>query len=104
MKVTMSRRINALTRVLPASLVVIALSCWLSALSWAGGGSGSDVASKTNTGSGLYKMHCARCHSERYPTERTDAQWKTVMLHMRTRAQIPAKDANTILEYLQESN
>jgi hypothetical protein len=42
--------------------------------------------------------------SERYATERTDAQWKTIMLHMRTRAQIPAEDAKAILKYLQENN
>lgn len=59
---------------------------------------------KTRTGADLYAMHCARCHIERYPTERTDAQWKTIMLHMRTRAQIPANDARKILGYLQESN
>ncbi len=56
------------------------------------------------TGDQLYTISCARCHSERYPTERTDAQWETIMLHMRTRAQIPAKDAEKILEYLKENN
>lgn len=56
------------------------------------------------TGAELYAMNCNRCHSERYPMEHTDAQWKTVMLHMRTRAQIPAKDARAILKYLQGSN
>lgn len=54
-------------------------------------------------GATLYQTDCARCHAERYPTERTTAQWKTIMLHMRTRAQIPGKDARAILKYLQES-
>ena len=59
---------------------------------------------KTFTGAELYAINCNRCHAERYPTERTDAGWKTIMLHMRTRAQIPAKDAKAILKYLQDNN
>lgn len=61
-------------------------------------------AKKQRDGAELYRINCARCHTERYPTERTDAQWKTIMLHMRTRAQIPARDAEKILTYLQENN
>lgn len=62
------------------------------------------AANKQPDGAELYRINCARCHSERYPTERTDAQWTTILLHMRTRAQIPAKDARAILKYLQENN
>lgn len=56
------------------------------------------------TGAELYTLHCNRCHAERYPTERTDAQWKIIMLHMQTRAQLPGRDAKAILKYLQENN
>jgi mono/diheme cytochrome c family protein len=59
-------------------------------------------AKKKLTGQELYVANCARCHTERYATERTPAQWKTIMLHMRTRAQIPAAQAKDILKYLQE--
>jgi cytochrome c5 len=61
-------------------------------------------AKKKLTGAELYAINCNRCHAERYPTERTDAQWKTIMLHMRVRAQLPADDAKAILKYLQENN
>jgi mono/diheme cytochrome c family protein len=61
-------------------------------------------AKKKLTGEELYAINCNRCHAERYATERTDAPWKTVILHMRTRAQIPAEDAKAILKYLQENN
>lgn len=57
-----------------------------------------------HTGAELYEMNCNRCHSERYPMEHSDARWKTIIMHMRTRAQIPAKDARKILHYLQDSN
>ena len=56
------------------------------------------------TGAELYSVHCNRCHPERYPTERTAAQWKSILLHMRVRANLPAEQARTILKYLQENS
>ena len=56
------------------------------------------------TGAELYSMHCNRCHPERYPTERTAAQWKTILLHMRVRANPPAQQARMILSYLQDNS
>ena len=56
------------------------------------------------SGAELYSMHCNRCHPERYPTERTAAQWKTIMLHMRVRANLPGQEAKTILKYLQDNS
>ena len=56
------------------------------------------------TGVELYSIHCNRCHQERYPTERTGAQWKTIMLHMQVRANIPVRQARLILQYLQENS
>ncbi len=59
---------------------------------------------KKLSGADLYAMHCNRCHPERYATERTAAQWKTIMLHMRVRANLPADQAKAILKYLQEDS
>jgi len=56
------------------------------------------------TGAELYAIHCNRCHAERYPAEFTDGQWKTLMLHMRVRANLPAKQAKLILDYLQDES
>ena len=56
------------------------------------------------TGAELYSMHCNRCHPERYPTERTGAQWKTIMLHMQVRANVPNAQARLILQYLQDNS
>ena len=61
-------------------------------------------APKKLSGAELYSMHCNRCHPERYPTERTAAQWKTILLHMRVRANLPAEQARTILKYLQDNS
>lgn len=63
------------------------------------------VVTKTQlTGAELYSINCNRCHQERYPTERTGAQWKTIMLHMQVRANIPVSQARLILQYLQENS
>ena len=61
-------------------------------------------AVKKLSGAELYSMHCNRCHPERYPTERTAAQWKTILLHMRVRANLPAEQSRTILKYLQDNS
>jgi cytochrome c5 len=61
-------------------------------------------ALKKLSGAELYSMHCNRCHPERYPTERTAAQWKTILLHMRVRANLPAEQTRTILKYLQDNS
>jgi hypothetical protein len=62
------------------------------------------IPARKLSGAELYSMHCNRCHPERYPTERTAAQWKTILLHMRVRANLPAEQARTILKYLQENS
>ena len=64
----------------------------------------SAAVKKQLTGAELYSMHCNRCHPERYPTERTAAQWKTIMLHMQVRANIPVEQSKLILQYLQDNS
>jgi cytochrome c5 len=59
---------------------------------------------KILSGAELYSMHCNRCHPERYPTERTAAQWKTIVLHMQVRVNLPPSQAKLILKYLQENS
>jgi mono/diheme cytochrome c family protein len=56
----------------------------------------------TLSGAELYAINCSRCHQERYPTEFDPARWKTIMIHMRVRANLPAVQAREILKYLQE--
>jgi hypothetical protein len=62
------------------------------------------AAPKKLSGAELYSMHCNRCHPERYPTERTAAHWKTILIHMRVRANMPAEQSRTILKYLQDNS
>ena len=61
-------------------------------------------AKKKLTGAEIYALNCNRCHPERYATEFTASQWKTIMLHMRVRANLPADQAKAVLKYLQEDS
>jgi mono/diheme cytochrome c family protein len=56
------------------------------------------------TGAELYAVNCNRCHAERSPMERNASDWKTILTHMRVRANLPAAQANAILEYLQANS
>jgi mono/diheme cytochrome c family protein len=62
------------------------------------------VEKNTASGAALYAIHCNRCHAERYAPEFTAAHWKTIMIHMRVRANLPAAQAQEILKYLQEDS
>ncbi len=53
------------------------------------------------TGADLYAINCNRCHEERFPKEFTAAQWTTIMLHMRVRANLTASESKKIVKYLQ---
>ena len=59
---------------------------------------------KVLDGEQLYAINCSRCHSERYPTERTEAQWKTIMMHMQVRANLPPEQVKKIIKYMSENN
>jgi mono/diheme cytochrome c family protein len=80
-----------------ALLATAALSCATHAPS-------KSAAQAKLTGQDLYSINCGRCHPERYPTERTAAQWQTIMLHMQVRANLPPDQAKAILKYLQEDS
>lgn len=122
MKLIKFKRFN-----LPAGLAVVIASAGIAGLAWLTALADPPVAraAQTNsvsaavpatapevvpashhhlTGAELYSIHCNRCHPERYPTERTAAQWKTIMLHMQVRANIPVQQSRLILKYLQDNS
>lgn len=102
----MKQRPNTSVRV--AALAVAGLLCLGAVLAQAKPTETNATAQATKpavkklTGAELYAINCNRCHPERYPTEWTPAEWKTLMLHMRVRANLPAAQAKLILKYLQE--
>jgi mono/diheme cytochrome c family protein len=67
-------------------------------------GVASLAQSGEQTGDKIFRDNCTKCHAERSPMERTDKEWRVVVTHMRTIAQLTAKEANLVLKYLQENN
>jgi len=55
-------------------------------------------------GAQVYSANCGRCHNARASTERTDAEWIPIVMHMRARANLTRAQANAVLAYLQATN
>lgn len=47
-----------------------------------------------------WSAYCGSCHNARPPSERSPAEWDTLMMHMRVRANLPARDAEALLAFL----
>jgi mono/diheme cytochrome c family protein len=54
-------------------------------------------------GARLWPVYCAQCHNARPGSEFAPYQWDTILMHMRTQANLPTRDARAILEYLKSS-
>ena len=54
-------------------------------------------------GARLWPVYCAQCHNARPGSEFSPAQWDSIMMHMRTLPNLPAKDARAIAVYLKRS-
>lgn len=62
------------------------------------------VSTKEISGAEVYQANCGKCHSERYPSERTAEEWKLIVNHMRVIGGLTAKEAKAVLEYLQQNS
>jgi hypothetical protein len=54
-------------------------------------------------GAQLWPIYCNTCHNARTGAELSPSEWRMVMMHMRTQANLPPQDARAILEYLRSS-
>lgn len=79
----------------------------VSAVAFGLGGSGTagadeqaDRRALVRQGARLWSPYCGACHNARPPGERSPAEWDTIMMHMRVRANLPADDARALLEFL----
>ena len=59
------------------------------------------VKAEPLSGAELWTLNCSRCHTARSPGEFTAAQWQTILMHMRVRANLPAAQAREVLKFLQ---
>ncbi|RMF60226.1 MAG: cytochrome c [Calditrichaeota bacterium] len=67
-------------------------------------GCASGLTQKQKPGAMLWGENCGRCHNVRNPKGLNDAQWDVAVMHMRTRANLTADEAQKILEFLQSAN
>lgn len=51
----------------------------------------------------LWPVYCNTCHNARPGSEFSPAEWNMIMMHMRTQANLPAQDAQAVLQYLKAS-
>lgn len=64
----------------------------------------SDDEGPALDGATVFAWNCGSCHSERYPSEHTDAEWEVIVTHMRVRANLTGEQADAVLHYLKENN
>jgi mono/diheme cytochrome c family protein len=55
-------------------------------------------------GAELWPVYCNTCHNARPSSEFSPAEWNMILMHMRTQANLPARDARAILEFLKSSH
>ena len=55
-------------------------------------------------GAKLWSDNCMRCHNARSSMERNDQDWKTIVTHMRVRANLTRSESEAIVAYIQLTN
>ena len=83
---------------------VVTLCFCLALAAWPNDKSGKHKAASAAPrvdGEQVYKSNCTRCHNT--PPTLTERQASVVVRHMRVRANIPAEQADAVLQYLSES-
>lgn len=66
--------------------------------------SAAESSNPSIAGATAWQQQCIRCHEYRTPSAYNDSEWETTLLHMRTRANLPAEDAQAILEFMKSAN
>ena len=61
----------------------------------------TSVKAEPLSGVELWTINCSRCHMARSPGEFTAAQWRTLIRHMRVRANLPAAQAREVQKFLE---
>lgn len=62
------------------------------------------VVAKDMDGAKVYRDNCTKCHTERSPMEKTDAEWTVSVTHMRTVGGLTADESRAVLKWLKENN
>lgn len=55
-------------------------------------------------GARIWAHQCTRCHNARASSERTDAQWLTIVAHMRARGNLTRTEGRLVTTFLKATN
>lgn len=55
-------------------------------------------------GAKVYADQCGRCHNMRSSVERSDAEWRVIVSHMRVRGNMTKSEAEAVQAFLQGTN
>ena len=91
----------------PLSILVaaLALACGCAPKASSAPGANEQVAAVPEKGGAqLWTENCSRCHNLRAPESYSDAQWQTVVHHMRLRANLTGAETRSITAFLQASH
>lgn len=61
-------------------------------------------AISAKSGATLWGENCLRCHNTPTPTDFSDAQWETIGMHMKLRANLTDKEVKKVVAFLQSAN
>lgn len=80
--------------------IVIAVVSLLAVLSATGCFTSKTIAAKS--GAQLWAENCQRCHNTPSPSSFSPQQWKTIGLHMQTRALLTNEERDKIVAFLKQ--
>ena len=84
-------------------MTVVSMCFAVTALIFANGCAESKkVAAKS--GAQLWAENCQRCHNTPSPSAFAGEQWKTVGMHMQTRAMLTNNERDKIIDFMQSMN
>lgn len=61
-------------------------------------------AISAKSGATLWGENCLRCHNTPTPSDFSDAQWETIGMHMKLRANLTDDEVKKVVAFLQSAN
>ncbi len=91
---------------MPSVKDIIALTLICTVIAGAGSVTGCKESKKIadKSGAQLWSENCQRCHNTPAPKTFNDEHWKTVGMHMQTRALLTDNERDKIVDFLQSFN
>jgi mono/diheme cytochrome c family protein len=93
-----------LKRMIPVALALLVVAAGRPAIAQEQSLSAAERREAFIRGAKIWPVACASCHKARPGSEFSPDQWKLIMRHMQIRSQLPSRDIQDVLVYLQSSH